>query len=181
MGATVDLGILKECTKDGTEFFMEVTEKTKADVKGGTLIQYEGKLRLLEVAQVPKDHEEDFKSVKKFNVFNTNNLWISLPAIKRIIEANFLDMEIIVNPKSLDGGVNVIQLETAVGAAMKCFEDGKGINVPRSRFLPVKKSSDLLLIMSNLYKMKEGSLIMSPERMFQTTPLVKLGDQFKKV
>ena len=33
-------------------------------------------LRLLEVAQVPKEHEDDFKSVKKFNVFNTNNLWI---------------------------------------------------------------------------------------------------------
>ena len=58
---------------------MEVTDKTKADVKGGTLINYDGKLRLLEVAQVPKDHIEDFKSVKKFTVFNTNNLWINLP------------------------------------------------------------------------------------------------------
>ncbi len=48
-------------------------------MKGGTLIQYHDKLRLLEVAQVPKDHEEDFKSVKKFSVFNTNNLWINLP------------------------------------------------------------------------------------------------------
>merc|ERR1712038_550537 len=62
-------------------------------------------------------------------------------------------MEVTDNPKSLDDGVNVIQLETAVGAAMKCFEKGIGINVPRSRFLPVKKSSDLLLIMSNLYSL----------------------------
>ncbi len=78
--------------------------------------------------------------------------------------------------------MNVIQLETAVGAAMKCFSNCRGINVPRSRFLPVKKSSDLLLIMSNLYALDHGSLVMSPERMFQTTPLVKLGDQnFKKV
>jgi len=38
------------------EYVMEVTNKTKADVKGGTLIDYEGSLRLLEVAQVPKDH-----------------------------------------------------------------------------------------------------------------------------
>merc|ERR1712223_535590 len=133
---------------------MEVTDKTRADVKGGTLIQYEGKLRLLEVAHMPQ--------------------------IKNIIEENTLDMEVIVNPKTLDGGLNVIQLETAVGAAMKCFEGGKGINVPRSRFLPVKKSSDLLLIMSNLYKRKEGSLIMSPERMFLSTPLVKLGDFLKR-
>ena len=34
---------------------MEVTDKTRADVKGGTLIQYEDRLRLLELAQVPKD------------------------------------------------------------------------------------------------------------------------------
>jgi UTP--glucose-1-phosphate uridylyltransferase len=65
----------------------------------------------LEVAQVPKDNIEDFKSVKKFNVFNTNNLWISLPAVQRVIEEGTLDMEVIVNPKTLDGGVNVIQLE----------------------------------------------------------------------
>merc|ERR1719318_937619 len=145
LGATVDLDILNMC--QNREFVMEVTDKTRADVKGGTLIQYEGKLRLLEAAQVPKEHEDDFKSVKKFNVFNTNNLWMSLPAIKRVVEERTLDMEIIVNPKQLDGGVNVIQLETAVGAAMKCFENASGINVPRSRFLPVKKTSDLLLVM----------------------------------
>ncbi|PRD29805.1 UNVERIFIED_CONTAM: UTP--glucose-1-phosphate uridylyltransferase [Trichonephila clavipes] len=56
------------------------------------------------------------------------------------------------------------------------------INVPRSRFLPVKKTSDLLLVMSNLYSMRNGSLIMNPERSFQSTPLVKLGDlHFLKV
>jgi UTP--glucose-1-phosphate uridylyltransferase len=58
---------------------MEVTDKTKADVKGGTLMQYQNHLRLLEIAQVPKDHVEEFKSVKTFKFFNTNNLWINLP------------------------------------------------------------------------------------------------------
>jgi UTP--glucose-1-phosphate uridylyltransferase len=67
---------------------------------------------------------------------------------------------------------------------MICFkyETYLGINVPRSRFLPVKKTSDLLLVMSNLYSLKNGSLVMSPQRMFETTPLVKLGDNhFAKV
>merc|ERR1712025_651275 len=182
LGATVDLNILNMCLAQSREFVMEVTDKTRADVKGGTLIQYEGKLRLLEGAQVPKEHTEDFKSVKKFNVFNTNNLWISLPAIQRVVEENTLDMEIIVNPKQLNGGLNVYQLETAVGAAMKCFDNASGVNVPRSRFLPVKKTSDLLLVMSNLYSLDHGGLIMSPKRMFPSTPLVKLGDShFKKV
>jgi len=182
LGATVDLNILNMVTANCREFVMEVTDKTRADVKGGTLIQYEGHLRLLEAAQVPREHEEDFKSVKKFNVFNTNNLWISLPAIQRVLEEGTLDMEIIVNPKQLEGGVNVIQLETAIGAAMKCFDKASGVNVPRSRFLPVKMTSDLLLVMSNLYSLESGALSMSSKRMFSSTPLVKLGGkEFKKV
>ena len=57
-----------------------------------------------------------------------------------------------------------------------------GLNVPRSRFLPVKKTDDLLLVMSNLYTLQNGLLSMSPLRMFETTPLVKLGpNHFSKV
>lgn len=81
----------------------------------------------------------------------------------------------------MDGGLNVIQLETAVGAAIKSFENSLGINVPRSRFLPVKTTSDLLLVMSNLYSLNAGSLTMSEKREFPTVPLVKLGSSFTKV
>merc|ERR1711928_318128 len=158
LGATVDLNILnmllnpEESVTKPKEFLMEVTDKTRADVKGGTLIQYQ------------------------------NNLWVKLSSIKRIIENENLDLEVIVNPKTLDNGANVIQLETAVGAAMKCFEGSIGLNVPRSRFLPVKKTSDLLLVMSNLYNLKNGILVMSPLRGFPSTPLIKLGDNhFAKV
>jgi len=188
LGANVDLNIVKfllnpeTASESKPEFLMEVTNKTTADVKGGTLIRYANHLRLLEIAQVPKEHVDDFKSVKTFKIFNTNNLWISLPGIQKIIENKTLDMEVIVNNKTLDNGLNVIQLETAVGAAMKCFDNAIGINVPRSRFLPVKKTSDLLLVMSNLYHLRSGSLEMSPKRMFPSTPLVKLGDNhFAKV
>ncbi len=40
---------------DNCEFVMEVTDKTRSDVKGGTLVQYNDKVQLLEIAQVPKD------------------------------------------------------------------------------------------------------------------------------
>lgn len=57
-----------------------------------------------------------------------------------------------------------------------------GINVPRSRFLPVKKSSDLLLVMSNLFTLTNGTLVMNPARVYPSLPLVKLGDpDFTKV
>jgi len=185
LGATVDTTILNhlltQTDANKCEFVMEVTDKTRADVKGGTLIKYEDKLRLLEIAQVPKEHVEDFKSVSKFRIFNTNNLWVSLPAIKRAVEDNDLHMEIICNNKQLDNGEKIVQLETAIGAAIKGFHKSIGINVPRSRFLPVKTCSDLFLIMSNLYMMKEGTLMMNPQRQFLTTPLVQLGQHFKKV
>lgn len=48
-----------------------------------------------------------------------------------------MELDIIVNPKVADDGTAVIQLETAVGAAIKHFKNAHGINVPRSRFLPV--------------------------------------------
>ena len=85
------------------------------------------------------------------------------------------------NNKTSDSGEKVIQLETAVGAAIKHFTGGHGINVPRSRFLPVKSTSDLFLITSDLYKLQQGVLGLNPKRTFGTLPLVKLGDHFKKV
>ncbi|KAG2015536.1 UTP-glucose-1-phosphate uridylyltransferase [Coprinopsis cinerea AmutBmut pab1-1] len=86
LGATVDRRILRHMIETQTEFIMQITEKTKADIKGGTLVDYEGTLRLLELAQVPTQHVEEFTSAKNFKIFNTNNLWINLPALRRTME-----------------------------------------------------------------------------------------------
>lgn len=79
----------------------------------------------------------------------------------------------------------VIQLETAVGSAIGQFEKAVGINVPRSRFLPVKSTSDLFLVQSDLYSLIHGRLVVNPltlsKRPFNTIPTIKLGDHFKKV
>ena len=56
-----------------------------------------------------------------------------------------------------------------------------GVNVPRNRFLPVKSCSDLLLIKSDIYSLEHGQLVLNEARMFDTTPVIKLGDHFKKV
>ncbi|KZP34176.1 UTP-glucose-1-phosphate uridylyltransferase [Athelia psychrophila] len=181
LGAVVDESILQHMIDTQAEFLMEVTDKTKADIKGGTLIDYEGSIRLLEIAQVPSEHAEEFKSVRKFKIFNTNNLWINLKALKKIMEAEAMELEIIINPKNNEDGQAVIQLETAAGAAIKHFKNAHGINVPRSRFLPVKSCSDLLLIKSDIYSLEHGQLILNEARMFETTPVIKLGDHFKKI
>ncbi|ODV62814.1 UTP glucose-1-phosphate uridylyltransferase [Ascoidea rubescens DSM 1968] len=183
LGATVDLNILNHILDTNAEYIMELTDKTRADVKGGTLINYDGQVRLLEIAQVPKEHVEEFKSIKKFKNFNTNNLWINLKAVKRLIELNSLDVEIIPNFKTISvNGLesNVLQLETAVGAAIRHFNNAHGIVVPRSRFLPVKTCSDLMLVKSDLFYLQHGALKIDPSR-FGGSPLIKLGSHFKKV
>jgi len=181
LGATVDVDILNHMVKSDSEFIMEVTDKTRSDVKGGTLIQYEGKAKLLEIAQVPSAHVEEFKSIKKFKIFNTNNMWVRLSAIKDKVESKVLNtMDIITNYKDYNGR-SVIQLERAAGAAMEYFRGAYGVNVPRSRFLPVKSTSDLFVVQSNIYTLSAGTLIMNPKRPFSTIPLIKLGDSFKNV
>jgi UTP--glucose-1-phosphate uridylyltransferase len=186
LGAVVDLRILQHMVDTKSEYIMELTNKTKADVKGGTIIDYEGSVRLLEIAQVPKQHVNEFKSIKKFKYFNTNNIWMNVRAIKRVVENNELAMEIIPNEKSIpadkkgDADQTVIQLETAVGAAIRHFKNAHGVNVPRRRFLPVKTCSDLMLVKSDLYTLQHGQLIMDHGRIGEA-PLIKLGSNFKKV
>ncbi|CAD5183362.1 UTP--glucose-1-phosphate uridylyltransferase-like [Musa acuminata AAA Group] len=180
LGAIVDLKILNHLIHNQNEYCMEVTPKTLADVKGGTLISYEGRVQLLEIAQVPDAHVSEFKSIEKFKIFNTNNLWVNLKAIKRLVEANALKMEIIPNPKEVDG-VKVLQLETAAGAAIRFFDHAIGINVPRSRFLPVKATSDLLLVQSDLYTLVDGFVIRNKARTNLANPSIELGPEFKKV
>ncbi|KAJ6018196.1 UTP-glucose-1-phosphate uridylyltransferase Ugp1 [Penicillium sp. IBT 35674x] len=186
LGAVVDLRILQHMVDSQAEYIMELTDKTKADVKGGTIIDNDGKVRLLEIAQVPKEHVNEFKSIKKFKYFNTNNIWMNVRAIKRVVEENELEMEIIANEKSIpadkkgEADQAIYQLETAVGAAIRHFKNAHGVNVPRRRFLPVKTCSDLMVVKSDLYRLEHGQLVMDPNR-FGGVPVIKLGSDFKKV
>lgn len=82
--------------------------------------------------------------------------------------------------KNFNGAIGEQHQQPNMCASM--FSCHTGIRVPRSRFLPVKTTSDLLLVMSDLYKVKDGSLMMNPSRGFMSVPLVKLGDMnFRKV
>ncbi|KAG4927450.1 hypothetical protein JHK82_053223 [Glycine max] len=63
----------------------------------------------------------EFNSKEKFKIFNTNNLWVNLKAVKRLVEADALKMEIIHNPKEVNG-VKVLQLETRAGATTRVLD-----------------------------------------------------------
>ncbi|MCF8720766.1 UTP--glucose-1-phosphate uridylyltransferase [Nitrospina gracilis] len=172
LGATADPAIAHHMLKHDIPFLMEMTPKTSADVKGGTLYEdSDGRLHLLEVAQVPPKHVDAFCGTEKFRVFNTNNIWIHLDHLKRRLERGPMDLNLIVNEKSVDGRA-VIQLETAIGAALEHFEQAVGLVVNRDRFLPVKKTSDLLVIQSDLFVQEGAHLRRNPARAQANLPSV---------
>lgn len=72
----------------------------------------------------------------------------------------------IIKPKRIDDGEAVIQLETAVGAGAEHFES---VIVARSRFLPVQRRSNLLLIKNDI---ERGQHIINERRMFESTPAI---------
>ncbi|KAJ4483273.1 UTP-glucose-1-phosphate uridylyltransferase [Lentinula aciculospora] len=181
LGAVVDPAILQHLIESDLEFLMEVTNKTKADLQGGTLVNYNGSLRLLELGQVPFEHREDFKSVFNFKILNTNNLWINIKALKRIMDNEGLNLDIMEKTRYLDNGEVVIQLETAAGSAIKHFKKAHGVVVPRKRFVPVKNCADLLLVKSDIYRIENGNLVANDHRLFQTMPTIKLGEKFKNI
>jgi len=174
LGAVVDVKILNHMLENDVPFLMEMTEKTPADVKGGTIYQSGNKLKLLEIAHVPEQYIDEFCGQDKFKVFNTNNIWINL---RHLRQKQALDLGVIVNRKTVRGQ-DVIQLESAVGSALECFEGAQGLTVSRKRFLPVKKTEDLLLVQSDLFELKHGRLLRNPKRKFAELPLVQLGEKF---
>lgn len=160
LGASFDAGIYGYFLNEKHDFMMELTPKTTEDVKGGTVVDYKGRLTLLERAQVQEDKLSEFENIEKFSLFNTNSLWVSLAELKSKIETGKLQLDLIKNKKKINGQ-DVIQIETAMGAAISSFENSGVVTVSRSRFLPVKKQSDLDKMRSDkvFYNEQTGQVI----------------------
>ncbi len=82
-----------------------------------------------------------------------------------------MDLNLIVNEKQVVGRP-VIQLETAIGAGLESFDGAKGLVVGRDRFLPVKNTSDLMLIQSGLFVFENGRMIHRPTLNQKSLPLI---------
>ncbi|VDK73317.1 unnamed protein product [Litomosoides sigmodontis] len=177
-GATIDLRIAKLMVESDLEYLMECTEKTEVDRKGGTLIEISGYIMHLEMPQVPVDRVDDFCSTDIFKIFNTNNIWVNLRAVKKKLAE--MKMEIIVNKKVLSNGEFVNQLETSVGGAIRNFNNVLSVQVPRTRFIPVKNTQDLLAIMSDLYEVTENFSLQCV-RKEKIPPVIELSRHFSKV
>jgi len=185
LGAELDLQILGYFAANQVPFLMEVADRTPADRKGGHLAQRpDGQLILRESAQCPPDEEAEFQDIKRFRYFNTNNLWINLRSLKHRLEEHqgVMPLPLIRNEKPVDPAnpetPRVYQLETAMGAAIAVFEGAQAMRVPRSRFAPVKKNSDLLVIMSDAYRLGEDYRLALAAERGEQPPVVALDDRY---
>ncbi len=182
LGAVLDPAILGYFAREQLPFLMEVANRTAADRKGGHLAQRpDGQLILRELSQCPPDELDRFQDIERYRYFNTNNLWIHLPTLQRLLDEhdNLLDLPLIRNEKPVDPtrpkSPRVYQLETAMGSALALFPGAQALCIPRSRFIPVKKCNDLLLLWSDAYELSEAYLprLAAP---LTNPPLVTLDD-----
>ena len=151
LGAVLDPVILEWFAASGAPFAMETVVGTEADRKGGHIAWRDGRLVLRETAQAPDQHA--FQDFRRWRYYNTNNLWLDLEALTSVPA-----LPLIVNRKTVDprdpSSPEVIQTETAMGAAIGVFDGARALCVPRSRFVPVKTTDDLLALRSDVYRLR---------------------------
>ncbi len=124
---------------------------------------------LREIAQTPDEDRDAFQDVSRHRYFNCNTLWIDLQAVAAQLSEGVLELPMIVNRKTVDpadpSSPPVIQLETAMGAAIDVFDGAAAVRVPRSRFVPVKTTEDLLSLRSDAYVIRDGPRVqLAPSR-----------------
>ena len=99
--------------------------------------------------------------INRHRYCNTNNLWLDLATLDEMLEENdgVLGLPLIRNVKTVDpsdpSSPEVIQIESAMGAAVEVFEGALALEVDRSRFLPVKSTNDLLVLRSDVYAVSD--------------------------
>ncbi len=189
LGAILDPVILNYFADSGAPFLMEVTRRTAADRKGGHLAvrKADGRLLLRETAQTLEEDVEAFQDIDRHRYFNTNNLWLRLDLLKEQLaaDAGVLPLPMIRNNKTVDPrdkkSPAVIQLEIAMGAAIECFAGSTALDVPRSRFAPVKTTADLLALRSDAYEVLANGQVRLAASREGVPPDIALSDEYKLV
>jgi UTP--glucose-1-phosphate uridylyltransferase len=162
--ATADPRVAGWFAGTGAPFASEVCRRTSADRKGGHLAirKSDGQLVLRETAQTAPEDADAFGDITRHRYFNTNNLWLDLTALAKTLADNngVLGLPLIKNTKNVDPSdsstTEVIQIESAMAAAVEVFPGATALEVERSRFLPVKTTNDLLGMRSDAYELGPG-------------------------
>jgi UTP--glucose-1-phosphate uridylyltransferase len=182
LGAAPDAEVAGWFAATGAPFAVEACRRTASDRKGGHLaVRRDDKaLVLRESAQIRPEDSDAFADIDRHRYFNTNNLWLDLAAVAAALERTdgVLGLPLIRNVKNVDpsdpDSPEVVQIETAMGAAVEVFDGSVAIEVDRSRFLPVKTTNDLLVLRSDVYELTDEHRLVVAARRGRPAPYVDL-------
>ncbi|MFN8029101.1 MAG: UTP--glucose-1-phosphate uridylyltransferase [Dermatophilaceae bacterium] len=187
LGATCDPDIAAWLIAKDIPYAAEVCERTANDRKGGHLAvrKTDGRLILRDSAMVAPGEDHYFQDNTRHTLFHANNLWVDIEVLAGLLADGdgVLGLPIIVNRKTVDptdkGSTKVIQIESAMGAAIEVFEGSRAIAVPRSRFRPVKSTNELLLVQSDIFELDDDAQLVST--ITHAEPAISLGAVFTHV
>lgn len=186
LGAAPNATIAGWFAATGAPYAAELCRRTINDKKGGHLAirKADGQLILRDTAQTAPEEMDFFTDEHRHPFFHTNNLWFDLVQLKQtLLERNsVLGLPMIRNEKTVDpadpASTPVIQVESAMGAAIEVFEGATAICVGRDRFLPVKTTNELLLLRSDVYDLgADGRLVATAA----SSPEIDLDSKYFKL
>ena len=186
LGAVPDPRVAGWFATSGAPFAIEAVRRTPSDRKGGHFARRrsDGRLVLRETAQTLPEDKEALADLDRHRFSSTNNLWFDIAAMKQALDVRggILGLPLIRNEKTVDPGDDttpkVIQIETAMGAAIEVFEDSRLIEVGRDRFVPVKTTNDLLVLRSDVYEIRPDFVL---DLVAADVPFVDLDADFYKL
>ncbi|MER7298025.1 UTP--glucose-1-phosphate uridylyltransferase [Nocardioides sp. NPDC127514] len=187
LGAVPDEKVAGWFAKSGAPFAIEAVRRTPSDRKGGHFARRksDGRLILRETAQTLDEDKLALQDLNRHKYCSTNNIWFDLKALKKVLSERdgILGLPLIRNEKTVDPAdpktPKVVQIETAMGAAIEVFEGSQLIEVGRDRFVPVKTTNDLLVLRSDVYDIGDNFVL---DQVADVVPFIDLdGDYYKYV
>jgi UTP--glucose-1-phosphate uridylyltransferase len=186
LGAVAEPHVAGWFAQSGAPFAIEAVRRTSSDRKGGhfAVRRSDGRIVLRETAQTLPDDQKALGDLDRHRYTSTNNIWVNLEALQTTLDSRdgVLGLPLIRNVKHLDPAdastPTVIQIESAMGAAIEIFAGACTIEVTRRRFVPVKTTNDLLVLRSDVYDIGEDYLL---DPASDLIPFVDLDGVYKLV
>jgi len=186
LGAVAEPHVAGWFAASGAPFAIESVRRTPSDRKGGHFAtrKSDGRIVLRETAQTLPEDQAALGDLERHRFTSTNNIWINLEALQAELDSRdgVLGLPLIRNVKHVDPSdatsPEVVQIESAMGAAIEIFSGAQTIEVTRRRFVPVKTTNDLLVLRSDVYDIGEDFVLDQASPMI---PFVDLDGVYKLV
>jgi UTP--glucose-1-phosphate uridylyltransferase len=186
LGAVPDAKLAGWFAGSGSPFAIESVRRTPSHRKGGHFAtrRSDGRIVLRESAQTLPEDMEALGDLTRHRFMSTNNIWINLVALRDALASRdgILGLPLIRNVKTVDPAdprsPKVVQVETAMGAAIEIFPGARTIEVGHDRYVPVKSTNDLLVLRSDVYDIGADFVL---DQAAAVVPFVDLDGIYKLV